>query len=118
FRGFQCKVMRRASLGKTRCGSDRGHGRSHALAHALEAVPATHERRARRRVDTGASSGPLLPLEEALQLVRAAGVAELAKGLGLDLADPLAGDVELLADLLQRVVGAHLDAEAHAQDLG
>ena len=45
-------------------------------------------------------------------------MAQLAQGLGLDLADALAGDVELLADLFQRVVGVHVDAEAHAQDLG
>ena len=30
-------------------------------------------------------------------------MAQLGKGLGLDLADPLAGDAELLADLLQRL---------------
>ena len=32
---------------------------------------------------------------------------QLAQGLGLDLADALAGDRELLADFLQRVVGVH-----------
>src|SRR5678815_5936654 len=52
------------------------------------------------------------------QLVRAARVLELADRLRLDLADALARHVELLADFLQRVVGRHLDAEAHAQDLG
>ena len=43
---------------------------------------------------------------------------QLPQGLGLDLADAFAGDVELLADLFQGVVGVHVDAEAHAQDLG
>ena len=42
------------------------------------------------------------------------GVAQLGEGLGLDLADALAGDAELLADLLQRagllVVGFALSA--------
>ena len=45
-------------------------------------------------------------------------MAQLAQGLGFDLADALAGDVELLADFFQRVVGVHFDAEAHAQHLG
>ena len=40
---------------------------------------------------------------------------ELAQRLGLDLADALARHRELLADLFQRVVGVHADAEAHAQ---
>ncbi len=43
---------------------------------------------------------------------------QLAQRLGFDLADALARDVELLAHFFQRVVGAHLDAEAHAQHLG
>ena len=40
---------------------------------------------------------------------------EMAQRLGFDLADALAGDRELLADFLERVVGVHADAEAHAQ---
>ena len=40
---------------------------------------------------------------------------ELAQRLGLDLADALARHRELLADLFQRVVLVHADAEAHAQ---
>src|SRR5688572_65516 len=58
-----------------------------------------------------------LLIEEALQPLRARGVPQLPQRLGLDLAYALARDVELLADLFQRVVGRHLDAEAHAQDL-
>src|SRR5690554_994219 len=61
---------------------------------------------------------PVLLVEEGAQRLGAAGVAQLAQRLGLDLADPLAGDVELLADLLEGVVGVHVDAEAHAQHLG
>src|SRR5579885_3632925 len=57
-------------------------------------------------------------VEEGAQVFRARRMAQLAQGLGLDLADALAGDVELLADLLQRVVGVHVDAKAHAQHLG
>ncbi len=49
---------------------------------------------------------------KSLQLLAAAGVAQLAQGLGFDLADALAGDVELLADLLQRAGAAVLEAEA------
>ena len=41
---------------------------------------------------------------------------QLAQRLGLDLTDPFAGHRELLADLFQRVVGVHADAEAHPQD--
>src|SRR5439155_5791267 len=55
-------------------------------------------------------------IEEAAQLAAPARVLELAQRLGLDLADTLAGDRELLADLFQRVVGVHADAEAHAQN--
>src|SRR5665811_1508997 len=40
---------------------------------------------------------------------------QLPERLGLDLPDALAGDRELLANLFQRVVGVHTDAEAHAQ---
>src|SRR5262245_12080220 len=56
--------------------------------------------------------GPLLALEEAAELLGARRMAELAQRLRLDLQDALAGDVELLADLFQRVVGVHFDAEA------
>ena len=44
-------------------------------------------------------------VDEAAQFVAAARVLELAQGLGLDLADALACDVELLAHLFQSVVG-------------
>ncbi len=43
-------------------------------------------------------------------------MAELAQGLGFDLADALAGDLEALADLFQRVLGAVFEAEAHLDD--
>src|SRR5665213_3972957 len=58
-----------------------------------------------------------LAFEEAAQLFRARRVPQLAQRLRLDLANALARDVELLADLFQRVVGVHLDAEAHPQHL-
>ena len=44
-------------------------------------------------------------------------MAQLAQGLGLDLADTLTGDVELLAHLLQGAGAAVLDAEAQLQHL-
>src|SRR5262252_5124563 len=56
-----------------------------------------------------------LIIQKAAQLAAAAGVLELAQRLGLYLADALARHRELLADLFQRVVGIHADAEAHAQ---
>src|SRR5690554_8126473 len=59
-----------------------------------------------------------LLVEEAAQVIAAGWMTQLAQGLGLDLTDSLAGDVELLADLFQRVVGVHIDAEAHAEYLG
>ena len=39
-------------------------------------------------------------IQEIAQFLAAAGVAELAQGLGFDLADALTGDVEFLADFL------------------
>src|SRR5664280_752651 len=42
---------------------------------------------------------------------------ELRHGPGLDLADPLAGQVEVLADLLERAGLAPIEAEAQTQDL-
>jgi Holliday junction resolvasome RuvABC ATP-dependent DNA helicase subunit len=44
-------------------------------------------------------------------------VAELAQGLGLDLADAFAGDREVLADLLQGVLAAAPQPEAHLDHL-
>src|SRR2546427_3730421 len=55
-------------------------------------------------------------LQVILELARAGRVAQLAEGLGLDLADPLPGDVELLADLLERSGPAILQAEPELQD--
>ena len=55
-------------------------------------------------------------IEKAAQLVRAARVLELVERLGLDLSYALTRHRELLADLLQRVVGVRADAEAHPQN--
>src|SRR5580692_9279161 len=52
-------------------------------------------------------------VDEGLQLAAAAGVTELAEGLGLYLADALAGDLEGLADLFEGVFGAVFEAETH-----
>ena len=43
---------------------------------------------------------------------------QLPQRLRFNLPDTLAGHVELLAHFFQRVVGVHVDAEAHAQHLG
>src|SRR5688572_17009699 len=56
--------------------------------------------------------------EEASQLLTAAWMPQLAQRLRFYLPDALARDVELLADFFQRVVGVHVDAEAHAKHLG
>src|SRR4029453_1650719 len=57
-----------------------------------------------------------LALDERLERPAAARVAQLAQRLGFDLADALARDVEVLADLFERMVGALPDAEAHLDD--
>src|ERR1700730_19330610 len=44
-------------------------------------------------------------------------MTQLAQRLRLYLPDPLARDIELLADFLEGMVGVHVDTEAHAQDL-
>src|SRR5688572_2666943 len=54
-------------------------------------------------------------IEETPQLPAPRRVLQLPQRLRLDLADALARHRELLADLLERVVGVHADAEAHAQ---
>src|SRR6266403_2008492 len=55
-------------------------------------------------------------IEEAPERPGSARMLELTQCLGLDLADALARQRELLADLLQRVVLVHADAEAHAKN--
>lgn len=47
--------------------------------------------------------GALLDVDEVSELLAPGGVAELSKGLGLDLTDPLPGDAEDLAHLFQGV---------------
>ena len=54
-----------------------------------------------------------LQVEETPELLRAGRVAQLAQRLGFYLPDSLARDVELLADLFERVIGVHVDTEAH-----
>src|SRR5882757_2020534 len=56
-----------------------------------------------------------LVIQERPQLERPRRVLQLAQRFRLDLADALSRDRKLLADLFQRVVGVHADAEAHAQ---
>src|SRR3990172_11250915 len=56
-------------------------------------------------------------LEKAPEFLRPRGVAELPEGFGLDLADALAGDGEVLADLLEGVLAAVGEAEAEAEHL-
>src|SRR4051794_9816227 len=56
-------------------------------------------------------------VEVVAQLLAAQRVAQLGQGLRLDLADALAGDAELLADLLERAGLAVVEAEAEPDDL-
>src|SRR5712691_8922404 len=56
-------------------------------------------------------------LQEAPELLRARGMAQLAKRLRLDLADALAGHREVLPDLLQRMFAAVGKPEAETEDL-
>jgi hypothetical protein len=68
----------------------------------------THSQRPHARrpaTATGAVLSPLLLVEVVAEPAAAHGVAQLGKGLRLDLADPFTGHAELFADLLQR---AHL----------
>src|SRR6476469_1469646 len=63
-----------------------------------------------------ATRAPWPPLlEVVLELAAPGRVAQLAQRLGLDLADPLAGDVELLADLLEGPGTPVLEAEPELQ---
>ena len=55
-----------------------------------------------------------LLVEEAAQVLGAAGMPELSERFVFNLTDALASDVELPANLLERVVRVHVDAEAHA----
>src|SRR5712691_4481516 len=56
-------------------------------------------------------------VEKCLELAGARGLAQLAQGLGFDLANALAGDRERAANLLQRVLRAVLQTKAHLHDL-
>jgi len=64
----------------------------------------------------GACAGTFSIIQEASQYPRAAWVLQLSQRLGFDLPDSLARHRELLADLLQRVVLVHADAESHAKN--
>ena len=50
--------------------------------------------------------------EQSSQMARPFWRPKLAQGLGFDLTDALAGDIEFLADLLQSVLALAADAEA------
>ena len=62
-------------------------------------------------------AGPAFLVQKVAQLLASGRMAQLAQGLGLDLADAFARDVELLADLLKRVRLAVGQTEAHPQHL-
>src|SRR6185369_15660044 len=68
------------------------------------------------RPEAARQNDALLFAVEVAEVVAAHRVAELPERFRLDLADSLAGDGELLADLLERVVDAAADAEPHPKD--
>src|SRR4051812_38243026 len=55
--------------------------------------------------------------DERAQMLGARRMTQLDEGLGLYLADAFARQLEMLADFFQRVLGLHVDAEAHPQNL-
>ena len=55
--------------------------------------------------------------QERAQLLRTARVDELTHCLAFDLANPLAGHVELLANFFERVIRDRIDTKAHSQHL-
>ena len=59
----------------------------------------------------------IILLQIVLELAAAAGVAQLAECLRLDLADTLAGDVELFANLFERAAAAIVQPKAQPQHL-
>src|SRR5437879_12072499 len=72
----------------------------------------TAVRGARPRVASASSA-----LQEAAELFRPRRMPELPEGLGLDLADALARDGEVLTDLLERVLAAVREPEPESQHL-
>src|SRR5581483_9151167 len=56
-------------------------------------------------------------IEERAKLLRTRRMAQLAESLRLDLADPLARDIERAAHFLERMLGAIAHAEAHLEHL-
>src|SRR5687767_9524237 len=75
----------------------------------------SHMKKAARRPLSSMPCWIASAIQEASELAAPAWMLELAERLGLDLADTFARDRKLLADFLERVVGVHADAEAHAQ---
>src|SRR5207247_9998990 len=59
----------------------------------------------------------LQAFDEALELLASTRMTQLAEGLGLDLPDPFPCHLEILADLLQRVIGALSAPEPFPEDL-
>src|SRR5256886_9803755 len=59
----------------------------------------------------------LQAFDEALELLASIRMTQLAEGLGLDLPDPFPCHLEILTDLLQRVIGALSDPEPFPADL-
>src|SRR4029077_19808081 len=101
---------RRPRWRRPRRGRDRGT--SPPGGDPLDREPATRAADATAR---GWSRHPAL-FEVVLELPRPRRVAKLPERLGLDLADPLAGDIELLAHFLEGPGTPVLEAEAELED--
>ena len=61
---------------------------------------------------------PSIQVEEALQYLRPGRMPQFAQCFSFDLTDALSGDIELFADFLKGVIGVHVDAKPHPQNLG
>src|SRR6186713_973722 len=96
--------------------SNSGRSNRPATVHASDAsVPRRIASEAIRRRVRAAKPLRRLLLQVVLELAAPRRVAQLAQRLRLDLADPLAGDVELLADLLEGPGPAVLQPEAELE---
>src|SRR5439155_1283179 len=69
-----------------------------------------------RRVTSVTPAVPQGSLQPGLERGRGLRATQVLERVALDLADPLAGEVELLAHLVQRAGAAVVEAEAHAHD--
>lgn len=105
--GVQTAGGPRAAARSARC-RPRWSARGCKRPHSADRTPAAYRTPASRRTQrsTGVATRAGLAVDEALQLLGAAGVAQFAQGLGFDLADALSSYGEVLAYFFQRMFGS------------